>query len=77
MPRERCRLGGNPLLQVAVGDDGEDAVINDGVPWAVELFSESALRNRHADTIREALAEWAGGCFNASGQSELWVPWRE
>ena len=34
---ERRGLGGDPLLQVTVGDDREDAMIDDGVPWLVEL----------------------------------------
>ena len=74
VPRERRGLRGDPLLQVAVGDDGEDTVINHRVSWAVELFGEAALCDRHADAVGESLAERAGGGLNAGGQAELWVP---
>ena len=77
MPRKRCGLSGDPLLQVTVGDDGEDAVVNDRVPWAVELLGEAALCDCHTNAVGEPLAEWAGGGLNAGGQAELWVPWRE
>ena len=71
--RERRGFGGDPLLQVAVRDDGEDAVVNDVVPWAVELFGEATFRNRHANAVGEPLTERAGGGFNACGEAELWV----
>ena len=75
--RERRRFGGDPLLQVAVRDDGEDTVINHRVPWSVELFGEAALCDRHAYAVSESLAERAGGGLDAGGQAELWVPRRE
>ena len=77
MSRERRGFRGDPLLKVTVGDDREDAVVNDGVPWAVELFGEAALCDGHTDAVREPLAEWAGGGFDAGGEAELWVPRRE
>ena len=74
MPRERRGLRGDPLLKIAIRDDGEDAVVNDGVSWAVELLGEAALCDRHTNAVREPLAEWAGGGLDAGGQTKLWVP---
>ena len=74
MPRERRGLRGDSLLEVTVGDDGEDAVINDRVSWAVELFGKASLCDGHTNAVREPLAEWASGRFDAGGQAELWVP---
>ena len=74
VPRERRGLRGDPLLKIAIRDDGEDAVVNDGVSWAVELLGEAALCDRHTNAVREPLAEWAGGGLDAGGQAELWVP---
>ena len=77
MPRERRGLRGDPLLQVAVRDDGEDTVVNHRVPWAVELCGEAALCDRHTNAVGEPLAERASGGLNAGGQAELWMPWCE
>ncbi len=77
VPRERCGLGGDPLLKIAIRDDGEDAMVNNGVPWAIELFGEAALCDRHTNAVREPLAEWPGGGLNAGGQAELRVSWCE
>ena len=74
VPRERRGLRGDPLLKIAIRDDGEDAMVNDGVSWAVELLGEAALCDRHTNAVREPLAEWAGGGLDAGGQTKLWVP---
>jgi hypothetical protein len=53
---QRGRLGGDPLHEVAVGDDGEDAVVLDLGP---EVRAQEALGHRHPDSVGEALAEGA------------------
>ena len=57
---ERGGLGGDALLQVAVGRDHVRVVIDDLVAVAVEARGEHALGERHADGGRDALAERAG-----------------
>src|SRR5450759_5247866 len=60
VPRQRRGLGGDPLLQVAVGADGVHEMIDQVVARPVELSREAALGNRHPDAIRESLAERSG-----------------
>ena len=47
------------------------------MPWAVELFCEATLCDRHANAVGESLAERARGGLDACGQAKFWVPWRE
>ena len=76
MAGERCRLGGDSLLQVAVGDDREDAVVDHRVSRSVELCGEAPLGDRRADAVRKPLAERTGGRLHAGRESELRMAWR-
>ena len=62
---DRRGLGRDALHQVAVGADRVDAVVDDLVARAVEALGEEALGDRHADAVREALAERAGRRLDA------------
>ena len=66
---ERRRLGGDALLQVAVGDDPVDAVVDQRMVGAVELGREAAFGDRHADPVGEALAERTGRRLDAGRQA--------
>ena len=55
---QRARLGGDPLLEVAVGDDHVGEVADH---LLVEAGGEHALAERHADRGRDALSERPGG----------------
>src|SRR4051812_47942231 len=61
------RLGGDPLLHVAIGRDGVGVVVDDLMAWLVEACSQDAFRQRHADAVGETLAEWTRGGLD---------PWR-
>ena len=72
--RERGGLLGDALHQVPVGGDPVDAVVDDGVARAVVALAEELLRHRHADRVRDPLAERAGGGLDAGGEEVLRVP---
>ena len=57
LSRDRGRLVGDALHQVAVGADRVDVVVDDLVVRAVVALGEEPLRDREADAVREALAE--------------------
>src|SRR5205085_12121927 len=57
---DRRRLGGDPLHQVAVRADRVDVMVDDLAVRPVVALAEEPLRDRHADTVREALAERTG-----------------
>ena len=76
MARERGRLGRDPLLEVAVGDDRERVVIDDLVAGTVEPGGEHVLRQRHPDSHRDSLAERAGGRLDPERQVALRVAGR-
>ena len=59
------------LHHAAIADERIGMVIDDGVARPIEGGRERALRKRHADRIREALAERAGGGFDAEVQLAL------
>ena len=54
--------------QAAVTSDDLCKVIDQ---IAAELGGKVMFRHRHADRIRDALAQWAGGGFNAACMSSL------
>ena len=71
-PASDCRLGGDALLQVAVGHDpvrrGGRSIV---VAGPVELGGEAALGDGHADRVGEALAERPGRRLDAGRQAVL------
>ncbi len=71
VPRERSRLGRDPLLEVPVGAERVGPVVDDVVAGPVELEGQPTLGDRHADGIREALAERPGRRLDARRQPEL------
>ncbi len=64
---------GDAFLKVAVGDDGVDVVVADGVFRRVEGGGKVFLGDGHADGVAGALAEGAGGAFDAGGFVKLGV----
>ena len=57
---ERAGLRGHALLDVAVGGDRVRVVVDDLVPGPVEPRGQHALGQRHADGVRDALAQRPG-----------------
>jgi hypothetical protein len=51
--------------QAAVAEEHIGVVVDDGKAWAVELGRQHVLRQRHADGVRESLAERTGGGLHA------------
>ena len=62
---DRRRLRAEALHHVAVGADRVDPRVDDLVVRPVVAVGEEALRDRHADAVREALAERAGRRLDA------------
>ena len=73
VPGQRRRLRRDALLEIAVGHDRVDAMIDDLVARPVELVGQPALGDRHPDAVREALAERAGGRLDARREAVLGV----
>lgn len=74
--RQRGRLGSDALLQVAVGGDDVDVVIEragTGGGVRIEQAALAAGGHRHADRGGQTLAERAGGDLDAVGVPELGV----
>src|SRR5690606_373587 len=74
--REGARLGGDALLQVAVGSDHVGEVIEGaraGGGIGIEQAALATLRHRHAHGGGDALAEGAGGDLHARGVEVLGV----
>ena len=74
--RDGGRLGGDALLQVAVGDHDVDEVVEGrgaGRGVGVEQAALTARGHRHADGGRDAGTEWAGRDLDAGGVAELGV----
>ena len=65
------RLGGDPLLEVAVGGDDVGPVIDDLVTGAVELVRQASFGDGHPDGVGEALSERTGGGLDARCQPVL------
>ena len=61
VPCERAGLGGDPLLDVAVGGDHPGVMVDDVVTADVEARGQHALGERQADGHREPLTERPGG----------------
>ena len=66
-------LGGDALLEVAIGAEGVGPVVDDLVAGPVELGGQPALGDGHAHRVGEALAQRAGGGLDARGHAELGV----
>ncbi len=56
---------GDAFLEIAIGDDGVDAVIEENVVRGVEEGGEVFLGDGEADGVARALAERTGGHFDA------------
>ena len=69
--RERARLGGDSLHQIAVGRDHERAVIEEVEAGAIEVRGQHALGDRHPDRVGEALTERSGGGLDARREPVL------
>ena len=69
--RERGRLRGHALHQIAVGDDAEDAPGDGGEVLAVESRGQHLRGDREPDAVPEPLAERAGRGLDAGGQAAL------
>jgi hypothetical protein len=77
--RQRRRLRGHAFLDVAVGGDHIDEVVERAGSRCGVRVEQAALiarRHRHAYRRCQALAERARGDLDTSGVPELWVPGR-
>jgi len=63
--RERARLVRDAFHQAAVAAEEIGVVVDDGRVRAIEVRREEALRERHPDRIRDALAERPRGRLDA------------
>jgi hypothetical protein len=68
VPGQRGGLVADALRQVAVGADGEDAVVAD---VGAEAGPQVRFGDGHADAVGEALTEWPGGDLDAGGVTVL------
>ena len=73
MPGERRGLVADALLEVAVGADGEDVVVEQ---VGAEAGPEVGLGERDADAVGDPLAERSGGHLDPRGVPVLGVPRR-
>ncbi len=64
MPGQRSRFAGDTFHQVTVADDGPGAVVDHLVAVAVVARGQMRLADRHADRVRQTLAERPGGHFD-------------
>ena len=71
MAGDRRGLRRDALHQVAVRADRVDAAVDDLVVRPVVALGEEAVGDRHADAVREALAERAGRGLDALGEEVL------
>ena len=71
MAGQRAGLGGDALLDVAVGGDRVRVVVDDVAARPVEAGGPHALGERHARGVGDALAERAGRHLDAGGVAEL------
>ena len=71
---ERAGLVRDAFHQAAVAEKGVGVVIDDLVAGPVELGGQHLLGERHADRIGDALAERAGGRFDADCNAIFRVP---
>ena len=73
MAGEARALRRDALLQIPVRRDDERPVVDDLVPWAIELPCEPALGDRHANGVRQALPERPGRRLDAGREPVLGV----
>ena len=73
---ERAGLVRDAFHHAAVAHEDVGVVIDDRVVGAVELGGEQALGERHADRVRDALAEGPGGRLDTRGAAALGVAGR-
>ncbi len=76
---QRRRLGGDALLEIAVGDDRPDGVVEGGLALGrlgVEQTALVAGGHRHAHRVGDALAQRAGRGLHARGVPVLRVAGR-
>ena len=71
--RDGGGFGANAFHEVAVGAEGVGVVVDDGEAGLVEALGQPALGERHTDAVAEALAERAGGGFDAGGMAVFGV----
>ena len=79
-PAMRRGLGGDALLEVAVGGEAPDRVVERAAPGRGVRVEQAALvarGHRHADRVAEALAERSGGRLDADGVAVLGVARRQ
>ena len=62
---QRSGLVADAFHQAAVAHEDVGVVVDDRVAFAVELLGQQLFSQRHADRIGQALAERAGGGFDA------------
>ena len=74
--REGCGFGSDAFHHVAVGADGEGAVVDDFVSGPVVSVGEDLFGECETDGVAEALAEWTGGSFDAGSEAEFRVTGR-
>ena len=73
---DRARLGADALLEVAVGGQDVDLVVEEALAGrgvGVEHAVDASCRQRHADGVADALAQRAGRDLDAGGVAELGV----
>ncbi len=76
MPGQRRGLGRDAFLDVTVGGDHVDLVVEQALALRRVRLEQAALaagRHRHADRVADALAERAGGGLDAGGVPVLGV----
>ncbi len=64
---------GDPFLEASVAGEGDDVVVEDGVVGGVVPSGGAFSREGVPDGVADALAEWAGCCFDAIGFGIFWV----
>ena len=70
---QRTGLVADAFHQAAVAEKHEGAVVDDRVTRAIELLGEQLLRQRHAHGVGDALAQRAGGGFDAGRHAHFRV----
>src|SRR5258708_35852548 len=73
MPGERDRLMADPLHEAAIADDAVGVVVDE---LLAEALRQDALGERHADRIRQTLAERPGRGLDAGGMTPFRMPRR-
>ena len=76
VPGQGSGLGADPLLEVAVGADGVDVVVEQLEAGPVEARGRGGLGDRHANGVGEALAQRPGGRLDAGGVTAFRVSGR-